>query len=96
MIRLKSVVHSDSALITCLPVCFEERGDAAVSALLRKSVQHVHRYAAFLQTVEYGFLLSAKYVDGFERFPADRKVDVTCARNRSGLWADSTDETTDG
>ena len=96
MIRLKSMVNSNSALITWLLVGFEERGDAAVSALLGKSVQHVHRYAAFLQTIEYGFLLCAKYVDGFGQFPTDGKVDVTFARSRSGFWADSIDETADG
>ena len=81
MIRLKSTVDCEYAAIICLLLGFEERGDAAVSALLGKSVQHVHRYAGFLQTVEYGFLLCAKYVDGFDLFPADGKVDITFAGN---------------
>lgn len=81
MIRLKSMMQCDRASIMCLLVGFEEREDAAVSALLGKSVQHVHRYAGLLQALEYGFLLCAKYADAFQLFPADGKVDGAFAGN---------------
>ena len=46
-----------------------------MSALLEKSVQHVHRYSGFIQTIEYGFMMCSEYLGRFHAFPEARKVD---------------------
>jgi len=54
---------------------YECREDACLSSLLGKSVQHVQRYAAFLQTIEYGFEICSIYSDRFREFPLNGKID---------------------
>ena len=56
---------------------YECRDDALVSSLLGKSVQHVHRYAAFIQTIELGFNICGVYLGRFERFPSSGAIDET-------------------
>ena len=43
--------------------------------LLGKSIQHVHRYAGFIQTVENGFFLCIEYLKHFKCFPEKGRVD---------------------
>jgi hypothetical protein len=56
---------------------FENRNsDECLSARLGKSVQHVYRMAAFLETIEIGFALCEEYVDIHTHFPIEGKVDA--------------------
>lgn len=54
---------------------YEHRGDAALSALLGKSTQHIHRFAAFIQTIEYSYDMCMVYLDRFNEFPPLGKID---------------------
>ena len=54
---------------------YEQRSNPIISALLGKSVQHVHRYAAFLQTIENGFSICREYVKRSQAFPEKGKID---------------------
>ncbi len=60
-------------MLTCAG--YDCRNDATSSALLGKSIQHVHRFAAFLQTIEYGHDICSIYVDRFKHFPLLGNID---------------------
>jgi hypothetical protein len=39
-------------------------------------VQHVHRYAGFLQTIEYGHMMCCEYLVRFHTYPEGGKIDA--------------------
>ncbi|CAF1529775.1 unnamed protein product, partial [Rotaria sordida] len=75
---------------------YECREDALLSSLLGKSVQHVHRYAAFLQTIEFGYDLCSIYADRFKEFPLCGSIDELFVERIEGIFREVFNEQVDG
>ncbi|CAF4049448.1 unnamed protein product [Rotaria magnacalcarata] len=65
---------------------YEHRHDASLSSLLGKSIQHVHRYAAFIQTLEYGLDICMEFIDHFKEFPSDGNIDQSLIERIDGMF----------
>ncbi|CAF2134751.1 unnamed protein product [Rotaria magnacalcarata] len=65
---------------------YEHRYDASLSSLLGKSIQHVHRYAAFIQTLEYGLDICMEFIDHFKEFPSDGNIDQSLIERIDGMF----------
>ncbi|CAF4448737.1 unnamed protein product [Rotaria socialis] len=73
---------------------YDYRQDVLLSSLLGQSVQHVDRFAAFIQTIEYGFDLYVEYSDRFERFPSSGKIGHDFSERIEGIFQESFQEQT--
>ncbi|CAF3568971.1 unnamed protein product [Rotaria socialis] len=73
---------------------YDYRQDGLLSCLLGKSVQHAHRFAPFIQTLEYRFDLCVKYSDRFERFPSSGKTGHDFVEHIEGIFQESFHEQT--
>ncbi|CAF1276039.1 unnamed protein product [Rotaria sp. Silwood1] len=72
-------LHFFKAILTCIYFVagYDYRADALLSSLLGKSIQHVHRYAAFMQTMKFGFDICIEYIDRYKQFPSSGSIDET-------------------
>ncbi|CAF4587783.1 unnamed protein product [Rotaria socialis] len=81
-------------LVSRLKSDYDYRQDGLLSCLLGKSVQHAHRFAPFIQTLEYRFDLCVKYSDRFERFPSSGKTGHDFVEHIEGIFQESFHEQT--
>ena len=58
-------------MCTCF-IVFDNLHNDTISSILGKSIQHVHRYEAFLQTIEDAYDVCTVYVERFTAFPGAR------------------------
>jgi len=66
--------------------CYASREDASLSALVGQSVQHVHRYAGFLQTIEFGYDMCSLYYDRFKKFLSLGIIDEVFVTRIKGIF----------
>ena len=57
-----------------------------MSSLIGKSIQHVHRYAGFLQCIEFGYDICMEYVARFEQFPVARNIEKVFVERAEGIF----------
>ncbi|CAF1256840.1 unnamed protein product [Adineta ricciae] len=65
--------YTDEALIRV--VQWGNEIELKISPLLGKSVQQMHQFAGFLQTIEYSYSMCISYSVNFKEFPIDQSVD---------------------
>ena len=65
---------------------YMQRTNAVLSALLGKSVEHAHRYSAFIQTIEYGYSICQEYLVHSKVFPEGGEIDAAFVGELRGIF----------